>query len=325
MACVLLYTSKTLLSVSKVELCKIFKVFFHFSEKYAHTYNGVRRARGISCDVYTFPVTQTNMDGSVAIYNMFWYFTTQQWTYDNGLPGTRAPVRMVLLGNYTTADGSTTTQINTQYEIYNFMPFIPIPNVFDIPATLRCNLSQNTQNIFAIFKLSINPNSFDYRTFANSLATQLNTSFSNIDIIDVLQEKSNVWHTIVITMLYASTPSQITALNNTLLNLVFNLPTTMGSYPGIDLDYSLSLDCGKDCQTGRCHFGLCVCDDGWSGQYCDTHILNFDDSGQTSIVVDMDFENFSGTSFIIGFCFLFIGVLIGYVIFKWRYKLQNDL
>jgi len=153
----------------------------------------------------------------------------------------------------------------------------------------------------------------------------LNTSFSNIDILDVLQEmKSNVWHTIVITMIYAS-PSQIQSLNNTLLNLAISLPIPIGGYPGYDLDYSLSVDCDQTCVTGRCHFGLCVCDDGWSGQYCDTHILNFDDSGQTSILVEMDFGNFTGTSFIIGFCFLFMGVLIGYVIFKWRYKYQNDL
>jgi len=296
---------------------------FHFSPNYVHTYNGVRRARGILCDVYSFPITVTNSDGSSSMYNLLWFFTNQQWTYDNGLPAasTRIPIRMVMLGNYTTK-GGVTNQINIQVEIYNFMPFIPYPNVFDIPATMRCGLTNDT-DIFAIFKLNLSPNSFDSQAFATSLSSQLNISYSNIDIVEILQEmKSNAWHTIVITMIYAQA-SQLQTLNNTLQNLANNLPTTLGNYQGYELDYTLSLDCDQNCVTGRCHFGICACDDGWSGQYCDVHLIS-DNTGQLSnIVIYTDFDNFSGTAFIIGFCFLFVGVLIGYVIFKWRYKLNH--
>jgi len=292
------------------------EALFYFGSSYNPVYNGVRRARGISCDVYSLTVN-LNSNGSSTTMNVFWYFSTSGWDNNDGL-NSNIPVRGVFRGINTDINGINTT-INQIIEIRNYFNFLP-DSVFNIPSSITCDPLETTFYLFALITLDMDPVDYFEPSFISDLAQQLGIDSSSIDILDKLKEYINGWNTVLIVLFHVHTQDDFNNLNQSLTDLMPHpLPVTIGATSLIRLELTTTLACSDDC-LGRCHFGTCACDVGWTGTNCEKKLL----IGQSDIVINMQFDNFAGVTFIIGFCFFFIGVMIGYTVFKWRYKQSHN-
>jgi len=85
------------------------------------------------------------------------------------------------------------------------------------------------------------------------------------------------------------------------------------------LEYTTNYAC--NCLNGKCYFGKCICVTGFAGDLCSIPVSSI--TGKNSISIVMTFNNYLAFSFIIGLIWLFIGVGIGFFIFKGSYKKNN--
>lgn len=261
-------------------------------------------------------INETESDGSLSSYNLTWFFSVSGWNNNDGL-NNKIPVRATMRG-FNVSPNGTRVRISQLFDISNFYPFLLIPNPFDIPPSANCIINPYNTYIFSFWKLAMNPLLFDQISYVNTLSSALSIGTWTIDVVDVLKYyDSTGWHTVVITIFETNTQTQ-SALNESLGVIVAALPTQLNNIAVNQITFTTSLDCSNSCQ-GSCHFGFCACNYGFSGVNCDD-VLMTKFTGYSDIVISMDFGNFAGTAFIIGFCFFFVGLVIGYSIFKWRYK-----
>jgi len=197
---------------------------------------------------------------------------------------------------------------------------------FQIKAEWGCNSTSVIENlVVAQFILQTDPVQLDSTSFSQALAYQFGIAPINIEIIDIIRDDkpSDGPYSIVIVIIYAYDALGLSSIQSYLNTLSQSLPKSLSFDSGNNIIsnvfYSSSFDC-NNCNNGICHFGKCVCNDGYSGTNCANNLLV-----GTVVTITMDFGNFVANAFIIGICFLFVGVFIGFVVFKIRYKLKRQM
>jgi len=121
-----------------------FSLFFSGAQD-SQTYIGVQTTRGVPCDTWTSQFTFSENSTGIMHYHNYtltYFFTVTAWSF-RAHNVTRKPMRCLLEGNVTYADGTTRSVLH-DYAFINFVPAAPLADFFKPPSYCFSRVQQLT-------------------------------------------------------------------------------------------------------------------------------------------------------------------------------------